>query len=118
MDQVGFAFGFYDGIGAYQAQTAKGVPIDGRGDLVSTDVDGPFGNAVELVDRIARSGSAQSCVVRHWFRYMNGRPEVPEDACAVDGVAKQVAKSGGRVEDIVMALTQSDAFQFLPAKTP
>lgn len=118
MDQVGFAFGVYDGIGAYQGQTAKGVPIDGHGDLIATDVDGPFDNAVDLMDRIARSASAQSCVVRHWFRYMNGRPEVPEDACAVQTVVKQVAKSGGRIEDLVMALTQSDAFQFLPAKTP
>jgi hypothetical protein len=114
IDPVGFSLSAYDAIGGFRTQADNGTPIDGHGDLLATDVDGPFANAVELADRIASSRGVQTCVTRQWYRFMSGRDDKPEEACVIEGVAIQVAAGGGRLEDIVLGLTQSESFLSLP----
>src|SRR6185436_7298218 len=47
IDSLGFGFENYDAMGVWRT-SENGKPVDAAGELVGTDVDGPFTGAVEL----------------------------------------------------------------------
>jgi hypothetical protein len=85
MDPIGFGMEMMSGIGAYR-ETEAGFPIDSKGELNSTDVDGPFEGPAELADRLAESREVRSCFVVQAFRYVEGRDEEPADACEISAL--------------------------------
>ncbi len=111
IDPVGFAFENFDGIGKWRDKEA-GKSIDVSGSLTGTDVDGAFTGAAELAQKLAKSGQVRSCVASHWFRYAYGRDAGKEDTCAVETLGKVFESSRGNFRELVLALTQTDAFMF------
>lgn len=111
LDPVGFAFEHYDAVGRWR-DTDNGKPIDSRGDLIQTDVDGSVNDAVDLAAKLAESRQVQTCLVGQWLTYSYGRGETPEDACTRASLEQAFAQSGGRVKDLLVALTQTDAFLY------
>jgi hypothetical protein len=71
MDPIGFGFENFDGIGAWRT-TDHGKPVDARGKLTATDVDGDFSGVVELGQRLAGSEQVRDCMATQWFRYGYG----------------------------------------------
>jgi hypothetical protein len=65
--ELGYAFESYDAVGLWR-DTENGLPIDPSGTLHKSDAQGPFANAIELLERIAASEDAHSCFVGHWLR--------------------------------------------------
>jgi hypothetical protein len=118
MDPIGFGFEHYDGIGSYR-DVDNGLPVDATGEVLSTwDVDGPFDGVRALGDRLADSEQVRDCFVRQWYRFAHGRSETAEDACDLAGVATAFAGSGDQVQELLLALVQSQSFRHRRALEP
>jgi len=111
MDPIGFGFEHYDGMGRYREKEGTHA-IDARGELLATDVDGTYNGAIELANRLAKSEQVASCVITHWFRFAYGRGETDADRCSLQAVKKQFASAKYDMRELIVALTQTDAFRY------
>jgi hypothetical protein len=117
MDPVGYALENYDVIGQYRTQE-NGVDIDASGQTELLG-DVPFNGAVELSERIAASTDAQNCFATQWMSFGYGRTmQEDSEACSMHTVQNKFAESGYNIKELLLALTQSDAFLYLPAVRP
>jgi hypothetical protein len=117
IDGVGFGFERYDQLGRYRA-TENGLDVDESGEVVAITeqaLNGPFVGPVELSNRIAVSAQARACLASNWYRYTFGRAELPEDSCSVAQVQTRFEESAGNLKELLVALTQTDAFLYRPA---
>lgn len=115
LDPLGFGFENYDGIGVYR-ESENGHPIDASGEILGTDVDGPFVGVVELGARLAGSEHVQRCMAQQWFTFAYGRkPGGDVDRCAMTQLERTMVRTGGDLRELVLALTRTDAFRFRSA---
>jgi hypothetical protein len=70
---------------------------------------------VDLVNKLADSADVQECYVKQWFRYGYGRSDTAVDKCAIRGLGEGFTESGGDIKELLVALTQSDAFLYRKA---
>jgi hypothetical protein len=117
LDPIGLGLENFDAVGLYRTME-KGKPIDARGELTDTDVDGPFSGAPALGKKLAGSAMVRECVATQWFRWGFGRDAVKADGCTVTTLNKAFAASGGDVRQLLLALTQTDAFLFRQGGAP
>jgi hypothetical protein len=113
IDPVGFGFEEFDELGRHRAEE-NGAPIDASGELVHSPdpaLDGPFDGAAELSARLARSSAPLECLSRYWYRFALGRMDGKEDACTTSQVAELVRRSGGRLEELLVALVSTESFR-------
>ena len=107
----GFAFLHFDNIGRYRTADSKGTPIDSHGEL--TQLDGEtvaFTDAPEMIERIARSQSAEACFTRQWLTFAMGRTLASTDA-PLDGALRGIfAGSKGSLRQLVVAFVRSESF--------
>jgi hypothetical protein len=113
MDPLGFGFEHYDGMGQWRDED-NGIAVDDSGEIFDTDASGTFHGAVELGRKLAASQDAQHCFAGHWLSFAYGRMETESDACTRASLEDAFSKSGGRVQDLLLALTQTDAFLYRP----
>jgi len=111
MDPLGFGFEHFDGIGRYRSNE-WGLPIDASGELISTDVDGPYNGAVELAHALGSSEQVKNCVATQWFRFGYGRVETEADTCSMDVIREAFAAANYDVKELIIALTMTDAFRY------
>jgi hypothetical protein len=111
IDPIGFAFESYDAVGLWR-DTENGLPIDPSGTLHKTDAQGPFANAIDLLQRIAASEDAHACFVGNWLSYAYGRKEAPEDACARQDLETTFLDSGGNIQELLVALAKTDQLRY------
>lgn len=109
LDPVGFGFEHYDAIGRWR--TDDQGPIDATGEVFGTAV-GKFDGAVELASKLAESPEAQTCVARQWFRFQAGRIESKADKCTLQQLDAGFKASGFKVQELLVALTQTDGFLY------
>ena len=115
MDPIGFGLENFDGTGRWRT-LENGLEIDVSGHLVGTDVDGTFIGAKELAERLATSQVVSDCMTTQWFRYAYGRTENPDvDACTIDDLRARFGEADQEITELLVALTQTDAFMFRPA---
>ncbi len=117
MDLIGFGFENYDGMGAFRT-VDQGQPVDATGTLTGTDVDGPFNNAIDLIKRLAASQQVSDCFATEWFRYAFGRGESTDDACSLQSLQGAFTSSQLDIHELLVAVTQTDAFRYRPEVTP
>jgi hypothetical protein len=110
MDKLGYGFEGYDGIGTYRT-TENSVPIDDSGEVIATDVDGPFKGAPALGKRLAGSTQVQKCMTTQWFRYALGRMETDLDKCVLDELNKKYGGANLKLADLLLGIVESDAFR-------
>jgi hypothetical protein len=111
MDPIGLGFESFDGAGRWRDRD-RNKPIDARGLLEGTDVDGAFDGPVELARRLAGSRQVEGCVATQLFRYGYGRQETAGDDCTMDTLRGAMRASGGDLRALLLALTQTDAFLY------
>jgi hypothetical protein len=111
MDPIGLGFEAFDALGRFRASDG-GRPVDSSGELLESDVNGAFNGPAELAHKLAASPQVAQCFARQWFRYAYGRDESAADACSVSSLERAMAESGGRISELVLALTRTDAFLF------
>jgi hypothetical protein len=114
MDPFGLTFENYDGVGLWR-DVADGVPVDASADITITDVAGPVVGAVELSRKLAASAEVQRCYVGRWLTYAYGRTEDAADVCSRASLERAFSEAGGNVQQLLLALTQTDAFLYRPA---
>jgi hypothetical protein len=117
MDPLGLGFEHFDAVGRWR-DTENGLPIDATGTLVRTDIDGSFDGAAELADKLATSDQVADCMMKEWARFSFGRSETPEDACSLERTKAQFAAADHDIKQLVLALTQTDAFLYRKAVAP
>lgn len=110
IDGLGFGLEAYDGIGAWRTMD-QGVAVDASGEITSTqDIDGKYSGGTELAGLLAGSSQVRDCAPTQLLRYSLGRRDEPEDACSLLEVQSAFADSNGDLKELVVALTQTDAF--------
>jgi hypothetical protein len=114
MDPVGFGFENYDGMGRYRTMDGA-LAVDASGELTATDVDGTFTGVVGLAEKLAGSNDVRKCYETQWFRFAYGRGETDSDACSLSAIDTRVQAAGGSIKELLVALTQTDAFLYRPA---
>ncbi len=123
IDPLGFGFEAFDQLGRFRA-TEGDKPVDTSGALVAApdkSLDGEFDGAGELSARLASSELVLECLTRNWYRFALGRGDDDQDECIIQNTASQSAALGGNLEELLVAMTQSQSFRYRapwPEETP
>ena len=111
MNPLGFSMLNYDSIGRFQ--TMEGPhEINASGELLYTDVDGHFEDAVELVDQLARSEDVAECVAAQWFDFAVGHPPEEADECGLSHVREEFRESGYDLRTLISSIVETDTFRY------
>jgi hypothetical protein len=113
MDPIGLALENYDAVGLYRTQE-NGVTIDATGAVPGAD--GTVNSPVQLVKQLAATEAAHSCFAGHWLKFAYGRTLGPGDTCLKDRLSAAFKRSGYNVRQLLLALTQTDDFLYLPVQ--
>jgi hypothetical protein len=115
IDPVGFALENYDAVGQYRT-TENNVTIDASGKIPGAA--SLASGAVQLAQQLADSEQVQQCFAQHWVEYGYGRSlgGSPEDNCLKENINTAFKASGYNVKQLLLDLTQTTAFQYLPAQ--
>jgi hypothetical protein len=116
-DPVGFGLEHFDAGGLWR-ETENGVAIDASGEIVTTDAAGTFDGGRELSLLLASSEDAKRCFVENWFIFAHGRAPTSADACTLESLEQAFADENENLSELLVALTQTDAFLYLPEVTP
>jgi hypothetical protein len=124
IDPMGFPFENYDAVGRYReterwtdpmTNTVYDTPIDASGSVPG--VQGAAKNGVELVRLLATSERIGSCFTSHWMQFAYGRSiDASADACNVQTTHTAFKGAGYNVRELLVALTQADAFLYRTAE--
>ncbi|HMJ15185.1 MAG TPA: DUF1592 domain-containing protein [Polyangiaceae bacterium] len=118
LDPIGIVFENFDALGRLRTEDELGNPIDTRGEITNTrDANGAVANAIELSARLADSQEVRECLTRQTFRFFYGRGEKTEDSCSLKQLDTAFEKSNYSIQDLLVALTQTDAFLYRPTTT-
>ena len=91
----------------------KTLPIDSKGYLEGTgdsSLDGEVDDALDLIDRLARSDRVRQSIIRHAFRYFMGRNETLNDSKTLIDADRAYLESGGSFDEVIVTLLTSDSF--------
>jgi hypothetical protein len=113
MDPPGFGLENYDAVGLWRDQE-NGVTIDASGDLAV--IGGAFSGPMDMVDLIANNEQTHACFAENWANYAYGRTLNSGDACTTYQLEQAFTTSGYNIKELLVALTQADAFLYLPAQ--
>jgi hypothetical protein len=111
MDPIGFGLENFDGAGLWR-DTDRGKPVDARGELIDSDVDGPYSGPIELGHKLAGSRQVHDCLVTQWFRYGTGRREGDRDSCNLGRLKQAFSAGKGDIRQLLVAFTQTDTFLY------
>jgi hypothetical protein len=110
-DPLGLALEHLDSIGRYR-ETENGLAIDANVTLEDgTSVDGVVG----LGKALRESATATECLLRNFYRNVNGRADDLYDQTQVDAMVSSLSARGYVFRDLVADFVTSDAFRSAPA---
>jgi hypothetical protein len=105
MDPIGFGFEGFDGLGKHR-EKENGFDVDPHGELVGSDVPGPFIGPAELGAKLATSEQVRRCFAAQAFRFADGRRE--EAPCDLIDLATGL--DSGRAVDVFLRYVARDQF--------
>ncbi len=111
MDPIGLGFEHYDALGQWR-DVENGLPIDATGDVVGSDVAGPFDGAVALAQKLAQSQQVKDCLVQTWFRFAHGRAVTEADQASLSVLNAAFAANQFKISELMVAVTQTPAFRY------
>jgi hypothetical protein len=114
MNDLGLTFEMYDYLGRHRAAELD-KPVDATGRIANsgdTKLDGPVGNAVEMIHKLADSPRVRQVFVRHAFRFWMGRNETLADSPTLRAADQAYLESGGSMKALIAALLTSDSFLY------
>lgn len=124
MNPLGYAFEMFDDFGRWRdRENMEGLPLEGKrfqtrpintkGWLDGTGdpaLDGEVTDAIDLVNRLAKSRRVQQSFIRHAFRYWMGRNELLSDSATLIEAEKAYTDNGGSFQALLLSLLTSDSF--------
>jgi hypothetical protein len=117
LDPIGLGLERFDAVGRLRWAYADGTPVASDG-FVEGIEPGAFQGAVELARLVADSDMAARCVVEHYLRFALGKSLESAEQRTVTEVAARFAEVGHRFEELVVAISITDAFRYRPAAAP
>ena len=114
MDPLGLPFEIYNHAGLYR-DTELNEAVDASGEIIDSGVpelDGKVENALEMINRLARSEHVEQVFVRHAFRFWMGRNETIHDREVLQDAHRAYHDSGGSMRALLKSLLTSDAFMY------
>lgn len=119
MDPIGVVFEGFDAVGRPRSADERGAAVDTSSTISRTvDANGPANNPAMLGQLLAQSEEVKSCYVTKSFRFFYGRDVDPADACSMAQLAKSFKGKAYSLSELLVALTQTDAFLYLPVRSP
>lgn len=126
MNPLGYPFEIYDDFGRFRTAEVLDKlpkvegefpekPIDAVGFLSGTGdplLDGEVDDALDLIDRLARSDRVRQSFIRHAFRYFMGRNELLSDSQTLMQADRVYLASGGSFNALLTSLLTSDSFLY------
>jgi hypothetical protein len=109
-DPLGLSMEHFDPIGQYRA-TENGLPIDATGTLDGMSFDGE----AQLGSILAQDPAVTNCLMRNFYRNVNGRVDDVADAAQVTSLAQTLATRGYVWRNLLADFVASDAFRSAPA---
>ena len=64
---------------------------------------------------LAARQDVQGCYLKQWFRCGYGRSDGAIDRCAIQELSADFDETGGDIQELLVALTQTDAFLYRKA---
>jgi len=117
MDPVGVVFEGFDAVGRPRTTDEQGAPVDSTSTIGQTvDANGPVNGPADLGRMLAQSEEVRSCYVTKSFRFFYGRDADPADACSIAELAQSFKGKAYSLSEMLVALTQTDAFLYLPVQ--
>jgi hypothetical protein len=118
MDPMGVVFEGFDAVGRTRTSDEQGAAVDTQSTISHTlDANGPVNGPAALGQMLAQSEEVKSCYVTKSFRFFYGRDADPADACSLAQLAKSFKGKAYSLSELLVALTQTDAFQYLPVRS-
>jgi hypothetical protein len=114
MDPMGLAFENFDAIGQHRLYEG-GNTIDAAGEILFTSdaaLSGAFVGVKPMAEKLANSQLVQQCVAKQMFRFASGRYEEDGDSCSIKTIQDAFTAANGNLVELVVALTQTDAFLY------
>jgi hypothetical protein len=108
MNPFGYALEHFDGAGRWR-DTEGGLTIDTAAEVTSSDL-GPFDGARDLSVKLAGSAMVRQCVVSQMFQYAMRRQATGDDQCGMTALNDKFTASQLSLKELLMDITQSDAF--------
>jgi len=99
--------------GSYTRNTYKTMPLDTTGYLSGSGddaLDGEVQDALDLIDRLAKSDRVRQSIIRHAFRFFMGRNEMLSDSQTLIAADKAYLESKGSFNAVIVSLLTSDSF--------
>ncbi len=141
MNPLGLAFEHYDDLGRFRlvealehpdniltkgngkdtANTFKTLPVNSLGHLDGTGdtaLDGEVKDAMEMIERLAKSTRARQSIIRHAFRFFMGRNEMLSDSATLMDADSVYVNSGGSFNAVITSLLTSDSFLYRKPNIP
>ena len=113
IDPVGYAFEHFGAMGEWRAEWEGGQSIDASGTLDGND----FQSSTEAPQRLATSPRAQRCYAK-WLTYALGRPLHDAENPLSEQIEDRFIESGGNIQQLLIDISTSDAFLYLPVEQP
>lgn len=133
MNPLGNPFEMYDDFGRYRTKESleypenivekpkrknaaniyKTKPVNAAGALDGTGdpkLDGKVSNALDMIDKLAKSKVVRQSIIRHAFRFYMGRNESLADSQTLIEADNAYLKSGGSFKAVIVSLLSSDSF--------
>ena len=114
MNPLGMPFEAFNHVGRFRTQEA-GKPVDTRGEISLSDVDGldgEVGDVREMMERLADSPRVRQSFLRHMFRFWMGRNEMLSDSQTLIEMDHAYVESDGSFRETLVALLTSDSFLY------
>jgi hypothetical protein len=108
IDPIGFGFEEFDGLGQYRT-TENTQPIDDSGQLLGTDIDGPFKGATQLEAALLTSKQFLGCFATQVYRDAMGQRETPQAMATIANVQRCFSVDAP-VTDAFAAIVMDPAF--------
>ena len=118
MDPIGFGFEKFDGIGRARA-TEGGRPIDDSGEVRGSDgSDGSFVGVPGLEAHLAAQPAVEACFSTEWLRWATGQDDHARLDCLSAELAGAVGSGDYRIDELIVAITQTNHFRVRAAAAP
>jgi hypothetical protein len=109
LDGIGFGFENFDQIGKFRS-TENGQPVDASGELLASDVNGPFANAADLAGKLASSEQVRQCFARNFFRFASGQTSANTEAQYLDTWKSMPQGTRSKLTELMVGFIRSDVF--------
>lgn len=111
IDPLGFGLEAYDHLGRYR-QKENDKPIDDRGALVATDVNGPFQGLPQLGEKLVQSVDVRQCLAEQWLSYALGRPPRGADQALLESLRSKLAAKEGVLSELLLTIATSSVITY------